>query len=544
MKNSQLQIIPIGGVGDFGANATVFRTATTTILVDFGLMFPPDTRQPGVDYYVPDCAALLREFPDLDAIFVTHGHEDHIGALPFLLRHQNLPIHTMPYTARLIRQKCRDLNPKINHVALNQPIRCGDIQVEFIGVTHSIIQACALAISGAGQTVIHSGDFKVDALPGDGYPFQWDRFEQLGDQGVDLLIMDSTNAHRPGFCPSDAEIVDAIEDHIQKAKGRVFFTTFSSHMPRLRKLNAIAKASGRKIVLLGKSFTKHYEAGLESAYLEHPSDTFITSEEAESLPEDQLIFVVTGSQGERSSVLVKLSREAFQGLALKAGDTVIFSSKTIPGNERVIALLISDLERKGIDVVTARRASVHTSGHGYREDAAFLFNLTRPKHVIPIHGEFNFLLNHFRWLQGLIRSPQQVHMIQNGDIAELKGGRLTLSGTIQIPLVPIDGNQDCELAGHIIRERKDMMYSGLIAINVLTHPKSSVEVETHGLAEQHPGTIASSLTKTLEPLVRQHLKGDLQKIVKRETRRFLKTCFFGRPLIKIAVDGRFKRSGG
>ncbi len=532
-----MQIIPLGGVGAFGANATIFRTESTSILVDFGLMFPPDSRQPGVDYYIIDPDFLLTNFPKLDAICITHGHEDHIGALPFLLARLDVPVFTMPYTADLIRQKCRHLKPSLKTVSLNKPISIGDIQVEFVGVTHSIIQACALAIHANGSSVIHSGDFKVDALPGDEYPFQWQRFQQLGEDGIDLLIMDSTNAAKPGFCPSDAEIVDTIEDHIRQAKGRVFFTTFSSHMPRLKKLKRIAKAAGRKVVLLGRSFQRHYMASIDAAYLAHDPDTFISMQEAESVPDEQLIYVVTGSQGERSAVLAKLTHDEFQGLRLDQGDTVIFSSKTIPGNERVIALLISDLENKAVHVIAASKYPIHTSGHGYREDMAFLYSLTKARHVIPIHGEFNFLLQHYRWLQELLGSDQRTHLIQTGDVVELKGDQLVINDPYQVPLLPIDGNQDVPLDTKTLRDRKDMMYSGLIVVSAHTGESINVEIATHGLAEKEPGLLASEMAKTLTRVLSKQRAADPHAILKRESKKFLKTKFFGRPLIKIIVDG-------
>ncbi|MCB1045225.1 MAG: ribonuclease J [Acidobacteria bacterium] len=528
-----LKVIPLGGVGDFGANATLFQTDDTSILVDYGLMFPPDARQPGVDYYVLDPDELLDRFPNLAAIFVTHGHEDHIGGLPFLLKRHPLPIYTMPYTAQLIRQKVPSAT--IHEVTLDASVTVGGFEVQFVGVTHSIVQACALAIKANGQTVVHSGDFKVDALPGDDYPFEWTRFKQLGEQGVDLLIMDSTNAHKPGFCPSDAEIVDAIEDHIRQAKGRVFFTTFSSHIPRLKKLKHIAHMLDRKIVLLGRSFIRHYMASLDAAYLAHAPDIFVSAAEAETMPDESLIFVVTGSQGERASALVKLTHETFQGLGLKAGDTVIFSSRTIPGNERVIALLISELENKGVHVVTASKSPVHTSGHGYREDAAYLFALTQPKHVIPIHGEFNFLLRHYQWLKPLLNSRQQAHLIQNGDVVVLKAGSLELAGQSGISLIPIDGNQNLPLPTKTIRERKDMMYSGLIVISACVYPQR-VQVRCHGLVEEREGDLADDLAAHLHPQVTSAQCG---LALKRAARRFLRGRFFGRPKIIVLVDGQF-----
>ena len=538
------RIVPLGGAGEFGANATIIQSERTTILVDFGIMFPPDQRQPGVDFYINDPQLLLDQFPNLSAVFITHAHEDHIGALPFLLEKIQVPVYTMPYTAKrfLIGGGFfKGFEPDIRMVELNQAVEHGDLRVEFVGVTHSIVQACALAIDTPDGRILHSGDFKVDPLPGDGYPFQSERLRLLGDEGVDLLIMDSTNATKNGFCPSDFEMIPDLEKIIAGAAGRVFFTTFSSHMPRLKKLLAIAAELGRKICLLGRGFHKHYLTSLDTGYLTD-SEVFVSRDKAANLPDERLIYVATGSQGENQSALVKITKGELGGLELRAGDTVIFSSKTIPGNERQIALLASEMERQGVAVFTSRQAMIHTSGHGFREDLAYMLCLTRPRNVAPIHGEFHQLTHHFQWLQSLIGADQQVLLIEDGDSLLLSRGNISRGEIVDTRLLPVDGNQNLPLSKKILKDRKNMMYSGLILIAATVSdnpPGSRFQVATRGLAEAEEGLLAQAVCLDL-----QHLDLDLipsaeerVSLIRQQARKSLKKNFFGRPLIQIVLNG-------
>ncbi len=542
------RVIPVGGAGEFGANATIIQTGTTTILVDFGIMFPPDQTKPGVEFYINDPELLLEAFPDLSAVFVTHAHEDHIGGLGFLLSHISLPIYTMPYTAHMINKSLKyfDLKPDIHQVCLNEPVIHGDLSVEFVGVTHSIVHACALCVRTLHGTVVHTGDFKVDPLPADHHPFQSERFSSLGKEGVDLLIMDSTNALTPGFCPSDHEILPFIEAQIQNASGRVFFTTFSSHMPRIKKLKQIARRTGRKIALIGHGFQKHFESSLVTRYMDHGSGVVVTANEVANLPDHQVIYVVTGSQAEQQSALVRIGKDGFKGIKIKAGDRVIFSSKSIPGNERKIALLASDLQRKGVEVISRHSHHIHTSGHGYRDDIAYMVSLTQPKTVAPIHGEFHQLLSHYRWLKSLGDPDRQVLLIEDGQIIALENGEATLSGVIETRLIPIDGGRNLPLSPTILRERKDMMYSGLLLINaqIGEHVEDNFfEVTVNGMVEEAPGNVASLVVGALQAhyFNTSQTEEEWAEVIYLTSRRAIKKLFFGRPLIKIVLNDRIAR---
>ena len=544
-----VRIIPLGGVGEFGANATIIQSEDTTILIDFGLMFPPDGRQPGVDFYINDPLLIKEQFPKLEAILVTHAHEDHIGGLAYLCRHFDLPIYSLGYTLKIIAKAFgyhRNLTADLREVALNETVTVGDLKAEFIGVTHSIVGACAIAVDTPQGRIIHSGDFKVDPLPQDNHPFQSDRLRALGEEGVDLLIMDSTNATKPGFCPSDFQITPCLEELVRSASGRVFLTTFSSHMPRIKKLLQIARDSERKLVFVGKSFQKHFNAGLEEGYLPYTPNAFATVEQARDLPEGETLYVVAGSQGEPGSTLSRIRKGMVKNLAFGAGDLMIFSSKNIPGNERQVMLLASDLERVGVTVVTQGHWNVHTSGHGYQEDLSYMLALTKPKTVAPIHGEFHQLSAHFKWLNHMTADHQNVMLIEDGDVLVLKQGEVRNLHKIETRMIPIDGNQNCALTPKTLSQRKDMMYSGLVLVSVTVAgegPLGQFEVSTNGLAEEEEGHLADALVNRLKPTPLNPGQPLQQwgETVHRSAKKALKKLMFGKPLIKVIVNGTIVR---
>lgn len=545
VSQNHTAFIPVGGVGEFGANSAIVQTATTTILIDFGLMFPPDSRQPGVDYYIVDPDQLLATYPGIQAIFLTHGHEDHIGGLPHLLPKLDVPVYAMPYTARLVATKFEDsvTKPNLIEVTLDEPIECGDINVSFIGVTHSFQHACALAVRTPGGTILHSGDFKVDPLPGDNYPFQSDRLGELGEQGVDLLVMDSTNADRNGFCPSDQALVPHWETIIAEAKGRVFFTTFSSHVPRIRKLFDIARRQGRVVACLGRSLNRHLSLAQDTGYLGAEADVWVAAETAMKMPHDKVIFAMTGSQGEPRSATARILNGDYRGLDFQSTDTVIFSSRAIPGNERQMALMTSDMERQGVQVITARDRHVHASGHAYREEVAYLLALTRPRTVVPIHGEFHHLLRHFKWLKAILGPNQDLSLVEDGQHLVLTADGIDLTVSKPIDFLPVDGNQERPLSRSVLKDRKNMMYSGLMLISWQDGARGEppqVAVKTHGMALADESQVCARVAQTLGSLRAADDASEeiWAKQLRREARALLKPVFQGRPLLKCIVNGR------
>lgn len=537
------RIIPIGGVGEFGANATIIQTPASCILIDFGLMFPPDHRQPGVEYYINDPELLLRQFPNLSAIFVTHAHEDHIGALGFLLERAPLPIYTTAYTAQLINSSLSyhaGMRPDIRVVPLGEAVNLEDFSVIFHSVTHSIVGATALVVHTPDGTLFHSGDFKVDPLPLDGYPFDSDSFARLGKQGVDLLIIDSTNAGRPGFCPSEYELLPTLERQIRGARGRVFLTTFSSHMPRIRNLIQIAQSSGRRLAFVGRSFRKHFKACLETGYLGTSTRIVIDEDSALRLPDEEVLYIVAGAQAEARSALGSIAKGSFRGISFKAGDRLIFSSRSIPGNERQVMLFVSELERRGVEVVTATQAQVHTSGHAYRDDVAYLLRLLRPRHVAPIHGEFHHLLAHHRWLSQLIDDDQKVHLLEDGDILMLDNGDVYHDGKVETRMLPIDGNRNQPISPTALKARRDLMYTGLIMISYISD-KRFFAVETMGLCENPEGAFAERLRSELDGQAQSFEGGQAEHValILRQARSLASRIIDAKPVIRLIYNGQF-----
>ncbi len=537
------RIIPIGGVGEFGANATIIQTPASCILIDFGLMFPPDHRQPGVEYYINDPELLLAQFPNLSAIFVTHAHEDHIGALGFLLERAVLPIYTTAYTAQLIANTLSyhpSVRPEIRVIPLGEAVSLGDFSVIFHSVTHSIVGATALVIHTPDGTLFHSGDFKVDPLPQDGYPFDSDSFARLGKEGVDLLIMDSTNASRPGFCPSEYELLPTLERQIRGARGRVFLTTFSSHMPRIRNLIQIAQASGRRLAFIGRSFRKHFKACLDTGYLGTTTRVVIDEDSALRLSDHEVLYIVAGAQAEARSALGSIAKGGFRGISFKAGDRLIFSARSIPGNERQVMLFVSELERRGVEVVTAVHAHVHASGHAYREDAAYLLRLLQPRHVAPIHGEFHHLLAHHRWLSQLIDDDQKVHLLEDGDIRQLDNGDVYHGGKIKTRMLPIDGNRNQPISSTALKARRDLMYTGLIMISYMSET-GLFAVETMGLCENQEGEFAERLRHELAGHAQNFAgaQADHVAVILRQARSLASRTIDAKPVIRLIYNGQF-----
>jgi len=539
---SETKIIPLGGLGQFGANSTIIQTRNTCILIDFGLMFPPDKRQPGVDFYINDPEEILKNWPKLEAIFITHGHEDHIGGLHHLLKKKNLPVYATPYTGALIQSAdpmVKNLN--IHEVTPGEPIQLKDILLEYIPVTHSIAQACCLFLDTPGGTILHSGDFKLDPLQGDGTSFGIDRVKELttsnshaSNKGLDLLLMDSTNAEKPGFSGSESELLHSYRNILTESEGRVLISTFSSSLPRLINVSRIAEEVGRKVVLIGRSFHRHFNAAVKTGYI-LPNSTFIEPEQAANYSSRELLYFVTGSQGEVNAALSKIARKSHRDIQIRSSDTVIFASRAIPGNERGIALLRSSLERLGAEVITASHRKVHVSGHAYREELAYLLNLTRPRNVLPIHGEFTMLQQHEMWLRQLIEKDQKILLRSNGDELILNQGACYAGRTWDTPLLPIDGNQIVPISNRALKERKDMMYSGLVVISATRgFGKTNWDVMTMGLAEEKQGRLKKIILDFLTVECQNTTGARLKNAVKKAIRPHYK----GMPVIRVVFEGK------
>jgi ribonuclease J len=453
------------------------------------------------------------------------------------MREKRLPLYALPYTQAFLATNTRETAWQFQEVAFDRPIHHGPFTVQFVGMTHSFAQAALLVIDTPDGRVVHSGDFKVDPCQGDGTPFPSARLEQLGREGVDVLLMDSTNSTRRGFSGSEADLEPAFEELFHQTKGRLFVTTFSSSMPRLLSLMKMARKHQRQAGFIGRSFQRHLQAVQQSEY-PLPLDEILALEQLSYLKDHQVLYFITGSQGEAKAALAKLARGPFRGIQLKPSDTVLFSARPIPGNERTIGLLQSSLLEQHIQVIPSVSKVNHVSGHAYREEQRYLVQLLKPGTVIPIHGEHSMLES-----AGAALSPEdkQTRWVRarNGDELILGRFGVHVHHHFDGALLPIDGNQECPVPPQVLKERKDMMYSGLILISkTKRHGRLQFNMDTLGIAEAHPGRLVEQLQAFLKKTERENPQlleqpQSLLTLIKSQ----LKHLHAGKPRVKLVNEG-------
>ncbi|GMT43576.1 MAG: hypothetical protein IEMM0003_0395 [bacterium] len=389
-KKGDLNIIPLGGLSEIGLNCTVLEYAGVMIVVDAGLMFPGDNMH-GVDYVIPDLSYLKKNAQKIKAIFVTHGHEDHTGAIPYILQNINVPVYGTGLTIGLIAKKLQEFkalaHPKLITIKPREKVKIGKFLVEPIRVTHSIIDAVSYGIKTPAGTAIITGDFKIDMTPV-GEKTDFDRFSAYGAEGVDILLSDSTNSLRSGHTPSEKLVGEAFENIFPKITGRILVVTFASNINRIQQVVDVAIKNGRKICITGKSMVKNCEIAEELGYLKIPKASLIDVKSINAVNDNSIAIITTGSQGEPMSVLSRIVNDEHKTIKAKHGDTVIISSNAIPGNERSVSAVVNMLYEKGVDVVYEENAFVHVSGHGSSDELKMIMSLTKPKNLFPVHGEY------------------------------------------------------------------------------------------------------------------------------------------------------------
>jgi len=439
----------LGGLGEIGLNSLVIETADTLVMVDAGLMFPED-HMLGIDIVIPDFSYILERRDKAAALILTHGHEDHIGAVPFLLKELPLPVVGTAFTLALLKEKLREHNlldqADLREIKPRETLTLGSLTFEFIGVAHSIVDGVGFAVHTPQGILVHSGDFKVDQTPVIGPATDLNRFAACGEAGVLALLSDSTNAERPGFTLSERQIGLTLEELIQEAPGRVIVAVFASHISRLQQIVRLAAKYGRKVLFNGKSMVVNSRIAKELGYLMVEPDMEITVGDLERLPPNQTIIVTTGSQGEPLSALARIALEAHKHVHIQKGDLVILSSKFIPGNERAITTVINNLCRLGAEVVYEQVAAIHSSGHACQEELKLLLNLTRPRHFIPIHGEMRHLIGHGKLARSLGLPESQVLLATDGDQVRFDAGGLR---DLDEPAAPAAKSGDEARAGRV-----------------------------------------------------------------------------------------------
>ena len=474
--SNRLRIIPLGGLGEIGMNLMVIEHGDTSIVVDCGMMFP-DAATLGVDVIVPDMSYIFENAARFKAVFLTHAHEDHIGALPFLVERVPLPVYGMPLTLGFLRDKLEEFtidNIELRAMMPREVVEVGPFRVEAIRVTHSIVDALAFAIRTPSGTIIHTGDFKIDHTPIDGRSTDLSALGRYGEEGVLVLMSDSTNALVEGHCPSERSIVGALESAFANAKGRIIITTFASHIHRIQPVIDLARKYARKIVMIGRSLVDNVDTAERLGYIRFPREVRANGEAD--------VIITTGTQGEATSALSRMAVGEHKHIEITRGDTVIISARTIPGNERAVSHMIDNLYRLGADVVTWDTADVHVSGHACQEELKLMMNLTRPKYFIPIHGTLRHLVHHAR-LAERVGVPHGV-VITNGQVAEIDDQIRVLDERVPNGKVFIDAEAE-EVPEIVVRDRQHLAEDGFVIVVAAVDSDSKLvrdpEIITRGL---------------------------------------------------------------
>lgn len=472
-----VRLIPLGGLGEIGLNMMLIECGDDALAVDCGLMFPDD-ELPGIDYVIPDFSYALAKRDGLRAIVLTHGHEDHIGALPYFLRDLPVPVYGTPLTLALVADKLRE--HEIDAGADLRPMRprvrfdVGPFAVEPIRVTHSIADGIGLAIDTPVGTIVHTGDFKLDPSPLDGEPPDYRRFAELGEHGVLVLCSDSTNVHRPGHTPSEIEVGAALGERFDRASGRIIVATFASHIHRIQQVLTLAAARNRRVALLGRSMERHVAIAAELGYLRVPDGVLLPLAELSALPPQRQIVLSTGSQGEQHSALALMAAGEHKDVAIERGDLVIISARVIPGNERTIGRVINALYRLGAEVLYEHNAFVHVSGHASQDDLKLMLNLTRPRYFIPVHGEYRHLLGHARLAQSVGLAPDAVFLIEDGGGVEMTKSQARAFSGVPTGRVLVDGKGIGDIGSAVLRDRQILAQDGVIAVSIAVNAQGAL----------------------------------------------------------------------
>lgn len=509
-KSSPLKIIPLGGLDGIGKNMTVFEYGDDMVLVDAGLMFPDDS-QPGIDLVLPDYTYVLENEEKLRGIVVTHGHEDHTGSLPYLLQDLNnkVPIFSSKLTLGFIEGKLSEFRiraPKFREVKGGSHVNLGGISLDFFSMTHSIPGALGVFIRTNQGTVMHTGDFKLDQTPIDGVTPDYAAISRFAKQGIDLLLSDSTNATVPGFTKSEADVGPNLLHAIKNAPGRVFVASFSSHIHRLQQICDAALKCGRKVVVTGRSMLTNTRVARELGYLNIDDADIIDAFDIDNLPDDKIVVMCTGSQGEPLSALSRMANGEHKTLSIHEGDTVILSATPVPGNEKAVQQVVNSLAKLGCDVWDKNRALVHVSGHGSQEELKLLMAMAKPTYFMPVHGEAVHLRAHAQLARKMGIKDDHIFILDNGDTLEMRGGIVKRGTPVESGVVYVDGLRIGDTDPIVLRDRQKLANDGMVtavAIVSLKHKKiEAIEFSGRGVSfaidDQFSEDASASIMKTIE----------------------------------------------
>ena len=484
-----LRIIPLGGLGEIGLNMMVMEYDDSIIVVDCGLMFPEDYML-GIDIVIPDITYLKKNKDKVKAFIITHGHEDHTGALPFVLRDIKAPIYGTALTLGLIKEKLEEYNlDKETEFITVKPrgdVSIGPFDIEFIRVSHSIADGVGLAIKTPAGVVIHTGDFKLDQTPVDGEVLDYARFSEYGEEGVLLLLSDSTNVEKEGYTVSEREIGTTFEEIFRKSQGRIIVAAFSSNIHRIQQVMDVADKFGRKVVLNGRSMVANIGIARELGYLKVPDGLILDLRELDGLPPQRAVLLTTGSQGEPMSALTRMAMDDHKHIKVRKGDTVILSSKFIPGHEKAISNMMNHLYRRGAEVIYEKVSEIHVSGHASQEELKIMLNMVKPKYFIPIHGEYRHLVKHSQLAEKVGVKKENIILAEDGDVVEITMDGIAVKEKVESGKVFVDGKGVGDVGDMVLKDRKHLSQDGLvIAILALNEKTGEViygpDIITRGL---------------------------------------------------------------
>lgn len=536
-----IEIIPLGGIGEFGMNCTLLRYGDEMLVLDAGMGFPEESVY-GVDICIPDFEILEQYRQEITAIILTHGHEDHLGALPYVLKKINVPVYASHFTLGLAESKLHEhglLNDVLLHrVEPRDVVTIGSFTIEFIRASHSLIDCFHLAIKTPVGTIIHTGDYKVDETPVIGEPIDLRTLRRYGQEGVLALLSDSTNATVPGRTPSERAVIPAFEEIFGEAQGRIIVAAFASSIHRIQIVFDVAQQFDRKVCVLGRSMQKNVEIAERLGYLDLHDGMLISLNDAKNLPDNEIVLLVTGSQAEPRAALYQLATQLYKGITIEEDDTVVLSARIIPGNERAISKLIGHIYKRGANIIEEKRRLVHVSGHASQDDIRIMTEAVRPKFVVPIHGEYRMLFRHKEFVKNhLGYAEENIVLIENGDVLELDGERAVITGKKEIRRTFIDDSGFEEIEYDTVRERKKMAYEGMITL-VLVINRDTGELQSppqivaqgvrgfessNGMTKDAQRVVTAALagaskqTFQDESLLKEHVRVELKRFIQKQT---------------------------
>ncbi|HVZ81248.1 MAG TPA: ribonuclease J [bacterium] len=510
----KLSFIPLGGLGEIGKNMALLDYDGEAVMIDAGLMFPDDLH-PGVDYIIPDFNFLAEKPGWLKAILLTHGHEDHIGAVPYLLQKLNVPIYGTKLTLGFVKGKLSEFKlkeaPTFVEVDPKVPFQVGPFGIEFIRVTHSIVDACGIAFTTPAGVVVHTGDFKIDPTPIDGIPIDLNRFADYGSKGVLALFSDSTNVEREGYTLSERVVGEEFDRIFPKAKGRIIVACFASNIHRVQQAIDSAKKIGRKVCIMGRSMIRNTNVARELGFMNVPSNMLISPENLKGVDPKQIVVVTTGSQGEPMSSVAKMAMGDHKFMAIQPDDMVLLSARTIPGNERAISNIINLLYRRGAEVLYESVSEIHVSGHACREEQKLMVSLVKPKYFIPVHGEYRHLVLHARLAESVGVDPHNTIVLENGERLIFEEADVRIEKEFSGGTILVDGKSMEDVGEVVLRDRLHLSQDGVVVALITVDPaKGKIvggpDLVTRGFSE----SLSDELMNEAKELIRHRLESEVR----------------------------------